>query len=82
MWTLFSFLAPVARPVLKLFKMVIVIGLVLSLVQIAVAIPVVAWERWAGAEVPETVFQGLCVVLFVNLLVLYGRRRARRAARR
>ncbi len=78
MWTIFSFLAPVVRPVLKLFKMVIVIGLVLSLIQIAVAIPVVAWERWASVEVPEAVYQGLCVVLFVNLLVFYVRRRRRR----
>ncbi|MCH8960765.1 MAG: hypothetical protein IH820_05425 [Bacteroidetes bacterium] len=60
--------------------MVILIGLVLTLIQIAVALPVVAWERWIGSEVPQPVYQGLCVVLFVNLLVLYVRRRARRVA--
>ncbi len=82
MWFIHSFLAPVMRPVLKLFKMVVVIGLVLTLIQIAVAIPVVAWERWVGAEVPEAVYQGLTVVLFVNLLVFYVRRRRKRGARR
>ena len=82
MWFILSFLSPAMRPVLKLFKMVIVIGLVLSLIQMVVAVPVVAWERWVGAEVPEAVYQGLCVVLFVNLLVFYVRRRRRRKRKR
>ena len=75
MWSILLVLALILRPLLKLVVIVLVLGLLLSVIQIAVAIPVIAWEQFSGSEVPEAAYQGLCVVLFVNLLVLYVRRR-------
>ena len=77
MWLLLLLLVPLLRLFLKLVGVVLLIGLLLSIIQIAVALPVAAFEQLAGSPVPETAYQGLCVVLFINLVSLYVKRRRR-----
>ena len=78
MWLLLLLVTPLLRPLLKLVGIVILIGLVLSIIQIAVAVPVAAFEQLAGSPVPKAAYQGLCVVLFINLVFLYLKRRRRK----
>ena len=78
MWSILFLLALVLRPLLKLIGIVILFGLLLSIIQIAVAVPVAAFEQLAGSPVPQAAYQGLCVVLFAGLLILYVKRRRRK----
>ncbi len=78
MWSIFSVLALVLRSFLKLIGIVILFWLLLSIIQIVAAIPVAAFEQLAGSQVPQAAYDGLCVVLFINLVFLYVRRRRRK----
>ncbi|MFQ5571406.1 MAG: hypothetical protein ACE5G0_17145 [Rhodothermales bacterium] len=71
------FLALILRPILKLLSVVIVFWFALSLVQILTAIPVAAWEALSGSRVPQEVYHGLCIVIFVSCVFRYLRRRRR-----
>lgn len=75
-WLLLLLLLPVLRPMLKLAGALLLLWLVLSLVQMAVALPVAGWEAATGSPVPPALYHGFCFLLLASVLFLYFRRRA------
>ena len=71
MWSFLILLAPVFRMLSKCFAGVLLFGLVLTLIQVVVALSVVAWEGYFGSTFSEAEYGGLCVVLFVGISFLY-----------
>ena len=65
----------------KCFAGVLLFGIVLTLIQVVVALPVVAWEGYFGSTFSQAEYGGLCVVLFVGISFLYLRRKYSRRRR-
>lgn len=81
MWSFLILLAPVLRFFSKCFAGVLLFGMVLTLIQVVVALPAVAWERYFGSTVSQAEYGGLCAVLFVGISFLYLRRKYSRRSR-
>lgn len=77
MWSFLVLLAPILRLFSKCFAGVLLFGLVLTLIQVVVALIVVAWEGLFGSTISQAVYGDLCVVLFVGISLLYVWRRHR-----